>query len=104
MGMATKYTLPQCCWRAATKGEYLSVFSAFFLSHPRSRENQLSMRMRVHNFLSKLAWPGLGVSGAPLVYMRSGAVPWPPSKRACISSVGNAHGGIRLGAVVHSAS
>jgi hypothetical protein len=104
MGMATNSNRPQYCLRAVTRGEYFSVFSVCFLSHPRSRENPTSMRMRVHVFLSKLVSPGSGVSGTTLAYMRYGDVPWPPSKRACVPSNGNTHGGIRLGAVVHSAS
>ncbi len=83
---------------------YFSVFSVCFLSHPRSRESPISMRMRVHVFFFMLVWPGSGVSGTPLAYMRSGAVPWPPSERACVFSVGNTHGCIRLGADVHSVS
>ena len=79
MGIATNLTLPQYCLRAATRGEFFSFFSACFLSHSKSRENPISMRMRVHDFLLKLAWPGSGVSGTPLAYMRSGVVPWPPS-------------------------
>ena len=50
MGMAKNFTLPRYCLRAATRGEYFSVFSACFLSHPRSRENPVSMSMRLHNF------------------------------------------------------
>ena len=83
---------------------YFSVFSVYFLSHPRFRENPISMRMRVHVLLSKLVWPVSGVSGTPLAYMRSGAVPWLPSKKACVSSYDNTHAGVRLGADVHSAS
>jgi len=62
------------------------------------------MKIRVHAFLSKLVLPGSGVSGTPHTYMRSGAVPWPASKRAYVSSSGNTHVGIRVGAVVYSAS
>ncbi len=83
---------------------YFSVFSVGILSHPRSRENPISMRMKVHNFLSTLVRPGCGVSETPMAYMRSGAVPWPPSKRACISSFGKIHEGIQLGAALHSTS
>jgi len=67
MGMATNSTHPQYCLRAATRGEYFSVFSLCFLSHPRSRENPISMRMRVHVLLSRALRPGSGVFGIPLV-------------------------------------
>ena len=87
-------------------GVLLGLLRDFFcrILGPGLPENPISMRMRVHVLLSKLVWPGSGVSGTPLAYMRSGAVPWPPSKRACVSSIGNTHGGARLGADVHSAS
>jgi len=104
MEIATNSTRPQYCLSDATRGEYFLVFSVFFRSYPRSRKNPISMRMRVHVLLSKLVWSGSGVSGTHLAYIRSGAVPWPPSKRACASSASNTHAGIRLGAVVHSAS
>jgi hypothetical protein len=96
------HPLPILLGRRDEEGDF-SVFSACFLSHPRSLQNPISMRMRMHVFLSMLVWPGSGVSGIPLDYMRSGVVPWPPSWRSCASSGGSTQGGIRMGAAVHSA-
>ena len=105
MGMARKSTLPNYFLRAATTSEYFLGFFACFLSHPRSRENPKSTaKMRVHDVLSKLVKPGSGVSGTPLAYMKSGVVPWPVSKRACVSSGGSTHGGIWLDDAVYSTS
>ena len=60
--------------------------------------------MSVLSFVSKVVRPGSGVSGTPMAYMRSGVVPWPPSKSACVAFVGSTHEGIQLGATVHSSS
>ncbi len=66
------------------EGRVLSIFSACFLPHPRSRDNPISMRMRMRDFLSKLVWSGSGVLGTPLAYMRSGDVPCPPPRRELV--------------------
>jgi len=104
MGIATNSIPPQYFLRAVMRKKYFSVFSVCLLSHLRSLHNPPSNRMRVHTFLSTLLWSMLGMFSTPLVYMRSGVVPIPSSKRVRISSLGSTHGGIRFGADVHSAS
>ena len=64
----------------------------------------ITVTMSVQSFLSNVIRPGSGVYGTPLAYMRSGAVPWLPSKRASVFFVGSIYEGIRLGAAVHYAS
>jgi len=63
-----------------------------------------SLKGRVCITFVEVGLAGLGVSGTPLAYMRSGAVPWPPSWRACVSSGGSTQGSIRPCAAVRSAS
>jgi len=104
IGMATNSTLPQYCPRAATRGKYFSVLSVCFTVASEVPGKPNFYEVEGAFLLSKLVWPGSGVSGTHLAYMGPGAVPWLPSKRVCVSSAGNIHVGIRLGVIVHSAS
>ncbi len=75
-----------------------------FSCHPKSRQNPISMMMRVQSFLLKDVGSGEGESGTPLAYIRSGAVPYPAACRAWVSSWERTQSGMRRGADVHSAS
>ncbi len=75
MGKATNTTVPKCFLSSMTRGMYLLVLVSRFSSHHRSRQNPISMMMRVRSFLLKDVGSGEGESGTPLAYMRSGAVP-----------------------------
>ena len=75
IGSATNYTFHDKADNDATKGVYLSVFSCSFEWHPKSLQKPISMRMRLHCFRSKSHGFNSGVSGIPLAYIRSGAVP-----------------------------
>ncbi len=74
-GDCDEFYTPPILLEGRDEGEYFSVFSACLLSHPKSRENPITIRRRVHRFLSKVVRPGSGVFGPPLAYMRSGVVP-----------------------------
>ena len=103
-GIQMRSTDPQCLRRAVVRGSYLRVFSCSFAWQPRSLQKPSSMMSREHSLLSKEGETSSGEKegGIPLAYIRSGAAPQPCVMRVDSSSEDRTHGGMYLGAEMHS--
>jgi hypothetical protein len=66
MGRAMNSTRPQCLLRAATRGEYFSVFFSILMSQPRFLNKPISTMTRVHYYLSTEVGSGEEASGTSL--------------------------------------